>query len=147
MALIATIAHELAHERLRGEGRIACDRPDYEPLTDLLTVYLGLGIFTANSAFEFSQNAYSWGTRRMGYLTEPMFGYALACYAWMRGEGDPAWARYLDANPRAFLKKGLRFLRRSGQATALPVVGFEPNPPGAAGWPERATPRRSDLCR
>jgi len=28
----------------------------------------------------------------------------------VRGEPDPAWARYLDTNPRTFLKRGLRYL-------------------------------------
>lgn len=124
MALIATVAHELAHERLLGEGRVAPDRVDQEPLTDLLTVYLGLGIFSANAAFEFSSDAGGWSTRRLGYLTEPMFGYALARYAWLRGEPKPDWAKYLKTNPRSFLKKGLRFLKRSGdegRSSSVPV--------------------------
>ena len=33
----------------------------------------------------------------------------LARYAWLRGETDPSWARHVDPNPRAFLKRGLRF--------------------------------------
>lgn len=52
--LIAVIAHELGHVRLLGERRIRADRKDSEPLTDLVTVYLGMGIFTANAAFDFS---------------------------------------------------------------------------------------------
>jgi hypothetical protein len=54
---------------------------------------------------------YSYTTRwRLGYLTAPMHGYALARYAWLRGETDPGWAGYLDTNPRACLRQGLRFL-------------------------------------
>ncbi|MFD0597580.1 hypothetical protein ACFQZ4_39200 [Catellatospora coxensis] len=30
-------------------------------------------------------------------------------YAHLRGERSPAWARYVDANPRAFLTKGLKY--------------------------------------
>jgi hypothetical protein len=127
LALIATVAHELAHERLLGEDRVRPDRADQEPLTDLLTVFLGFGVVTANAALEFSHSAegrYSrWSASRLGYLTEPMFGYALARYAWMRGEQDPDWADFVDTNPRAFLKKGLRFLKRSGDNIAAPVVG------------------------
>jgi hypothetical protein len=109
-ALVATIAHELGHVKLLGEGRIGPGRQDGEPLTDLLTVYLGLGIFSANAAFDFYRgNSYT-KTSRLGYLTEPMWGYGLARYAWLRGESDPAWARYLDTNPRTFLKRGLRYL-------------------------------------
>jgi len=108
--LVATIAHELGHVRLLDEGRIRPDRADHEPLTDLLTVYLGLGIFTANAAFEYTQSVRRRATIRLGYLPEPMFGYGLACYAMQRGEADPDWARHLDVNPRAFLKRGVRFL-------------------------------------
>lgn len=113
--LLAVIAHELGHVRLLSEGRVAPDRQDGEPLTDLATVYLGMGILTANAAFDFSQTAgyrtYGWRAQRLGYMTEQMFGYALACYAAMRGELDPAWTRYLDTNPRVYLKHSLRYLR------------------------------------
>jgi hypothetical protein len=109
-SLVATIAHELGHVRLLDEQRITIDRSDHEPLTDLLTVYFGLGIFTANSAFNFNQNSQGWSSSRLGYLSEHMLGYALACYAHLRGETNPAWARHLDTNPRTYLKQSLRYL-------------------------------------
>lgn len=112
MALVATLAHELGHERLIGEGRHDPARQDHEPLTDLLTVVFGLGIFAANSAFEYRSDARGWRATRLGYLTEPMFGYALGRYAWLRGEGRPAWVRHLDTNPRAYHKRALRYLAR-----------------------------------
>jgi hypothetical protein len=114
MALVATIAHELGHVLLLADGRISAEQQDQEPLTDLLAVFFGLGIFGANAAFEYSRQAhgaYSYSrTSRLGYLTEPMYGYGLARYAWLRGETNPAWARYVDTNPRTFLKRGLRYL-------------------------------------
>jgi hypothetical protein len=119
--LLAVIAHELGHVRLLGEGRVASDRGDGEPLTDLATVYLGMGIFTANASFEFSQTAnsqsYSWQAQRLGYMTEKMFGYSLACYAVMRGQPDPPWAKYLDTNPRVYMKHSLRYLRHAAPGT------------------------------
>ena len=51
--LAATICHELAHVHL--DGRLKPDEQDGEPLTDLLTVYFGAGILTANSVFQFHQ--------------------------------------------------------------------------------------------
>jgi len=114
MALVATIGHELGHVLLLADGRISPGRKDHEPLTDLLTVFFGVGVFAANSAFEFARDENSYRTSRLGYLTEPMFGYALARYAWLRGEPDPPWARHLDTNPRAFLKQGLRYLAQGG---------------------------------
>ena len=116
--LLAVIAHELGHVRLSGERRTSADRQDHEPLTDLTTVYLGMGIFTANAAFDFGRTsgcgiepAGGWQSRRLGYMTEQMFGYALARYAVYRGEPDPAWAKYLDTNPRVYMKQAIRYLR------------------------------------
>jgi hypothetical protein len=107
--LVATVAHELGHVLL--DGRY--DNDDLEPLTDLLTVHFGLGIFAANACFDFSQDHQRRQVRRLGYLTEPMYGYALACHAHRRGEHRPDWAVHLDVNPRVYLKRGLRYLRRT----------------------------------
>jgi hypothetical protein len=125
--LLAVVAHELGHVRLLAEGRVTtAERRDHEPLTDLATVYLGMGIFSANAAFDFSATAgfsgstpvTGWRAQRLGYLTEQMFGYALACQAVLRGEGQPAWSRYLDTNPRGYLRQGLRYLGRTPAARA-----------------------------
>jgi hypothetical protein len=110
VTLVATLAHELGHARLLGENRVDWDRPDGEPLTDLLTVVFGFGIFTANAAFEFDQDHRGWRSQRLGYMTEQMFGYALARYALLRGEPAPRWAAHLDVNPRAYMKQALRYL-------------------------------------
>ncbi|GAA5180050.1 hypothetical protein GCM10023322_11450 [Rugosimonospora acidiphila] len=119
MALVATVAHELGHVLLLGDGRISAQQEDHEPLTDLLTIFFGLGIFSANAAFDYSRTvrgAYSYArASRSGYLTEPMYGYGLARHAWLRNEADPGWARYLDTNPRAFLRRGLRYLAHAEQ--------------------------------
>jgi hypothetical protein len=56
------------------DGRIPREAPDSEPLTDLLTVFFGAGIFTANSAFQFGQwqthSHQGWQATRLGYLSE-----------------------------------------------------------------------------
>ncbi|HEX6453948.1 MAG TPA: hypothetical protein VF060_31355 [Trebonia sp.] len=109
--LIAVIAHEIGHVRLMGERGVDSGRKDNEPLTDLATVYLGLGIFTANAAFDFSQRRTGWKARHLGYLTEQMFGYALARYTLLRGDPKPSWARHLDTNPRVYMKNAIRYLQ------------------------------------
>jgi hypothetical protein len=116
--LLAVVAHELGRVRLFGERRISAERQDHEPLTDLATVYLGMGIFTANAAFNFGrisgyaiEPAGGWQSRRLGSMTEQMFGYALARYAVYRAEPGPAWAKYLDTNPRVYMKQAIRYLR------------------------------------
>ncbi|HEY7225448.1 MAG TPA: hypothetical protein VH561_17885 [Micromonosporaceae bacterium] len=127
VALVATIAHELGHVLLLGDKRVDPGREDHEPLTDLLTVFFGLGIFTANAAFEYSREErgrHTYGrASRLGYLTEPMYGYALARYAWLRGEDGGAWSRYLDTNPRAFFKRGLRYLRDQDRRRPHVITG------------------------
>lgn len=78
MSLVATIAHELGHVILLGGGLIDSETPDQEPLTDLLTVFLGLGIFTANAAARFLQfqneRRQGWSMQRLGYLPEEVLG-------------------------------------------------------------------------
>ena len=119
MNLVATIAHELGHVRLLGEVRVHGGFEDHEPLTDLLTVFFGLGIFTANSAFSFEGSSNGWQAQRRGYLSEEMFGYALALFALMRGERSPAWSRYLEGSVSTFLKNGLKYLDKTGEGASL----------------------------
>jgi hypothetical protein len=57
-------------------------------------------------------NSRGWQAQRLGYLTEQMFGYGLARWAMLREESDPPWAKYLDTNPRAYMKQSLRYLHR-----------------------------------
>ena len=40
----------------------------------------------------------------------PAYGHALARYALLRREPRPEWVRYLDDNPRTYLKRALRYL-------------------------------------
>jgi hypothetical protein len=132
--LTAIIAHELAHVRLRGEDRLPEFEPDEEPLTDFVTVYLGMGVFTANAAHTFTKTTRGWSalpmgdltekmlagsafgrTHSLGYLDEHQFGYALACWAQLRGESSPGWARHLTPTIRAELHRGLAYLRHTGR--------------------------------
>lgn len=130
--LTAIIAHELGHVRLLGEDRYSSERSDHERLTDLLTVYFGFGVLTANAAMRFARASRGFsilpqgqfddralnaagalgGYRRLGYLNTREFGYALACYARMRGETNPAWARYISPGQAVYLTQGLAYLQR-----------------------------------
>lgn len=138
--LTAVIAHELCHVRLLGEERITHERKDHERLTDLLTVYFGFGVFSTNAALRFGEAtrrfsiqplgdldertlnaARNDGYSRLGYLTEREFGYAMACYAWLRGETEPPWASHLDPGPRTFLRQGLAYLARTAAPGEFPT--------------------------
>lgn len=125
MTVVATLAHELGHVVLLGQGRISRDAQDHEPLTDLITVFLGLGVFTANSCVrvrsERHAHGYNWSMSRLGYLSEEMVAYALALFAWIRGERNPAWLKHLTVNPRTYCQRGLRYLLKTGDSSFDPA--------------------------
>ena len=115
LALIATIAHELAHVILLGGSLIERDEPEMEPLTDLATVVLGFGVFNSSAAFLFKQwtegQRQGWRTSRAGYLSEESWGYALAKFAQIRGEAKPEWRRVLAKNVQVYFDQSSRWLR------------------------------------
>lgn len=114
MSLVATLSHEISHIILLRPGLVGRDDLHMEPLTDLLTVFLGFGIFTANSAFRFRQfdhyDKQGWSAKRLGYLSEQQFGYALARFAFEREEQKPAWSRHLASNISPHMKRSLDWL-------------------------------------
>lgn len=120
VVLTATLAHEVGHVILLGDGRIERD-PYHELLTDLLTVFCGFGIFSANCARMFKQyqeGAYhGWQYGRHGYLSQQVYGYSLACWSHIHNDLKPSWARYLTINVKADLQTSLKYLRRTGDIT------------------------------
>jgi hypothetical protein len=105
--MVATLAHEIAHIKLLGENRV--DEND-EKLTDLTTVVFGLGIFNANAAFQTFTTVDSSGWRKMGYLTQMEWGYALSLLAYIRDEKTPGWIEYLTLNVKSDFKQGEQFI-------------------------------------
>jgi len=75
MSLVATFAHELAHYRT---AKFAEPPPGgwevWEPATDLAAVFLGFGIFLANSRFNFSHfsdgRTSGWRWQQQGYVSD-----------------------------------------------------------------------------
>lgn len=123
MELVGTLAHELAHARLLGEGRVDPDVFDNELLTDLTTVHLGLGIFLANKPRDWMSGYTTWpGTtlKRPEYMNRPMYGWALAHLAYFRGEEAVPWTTHLDRFARLELEQGLRYLKETGDTSYRP---------------------------
>lgn len=127
--LVATLAHELSHYKLHTLAAwLPGGREMHEFATDLMAVFLGFGLFTANQAFNFRQHgdAYGqgWQTSGLGYLRERDGAFALAIFCNLRDEpvaqlkrklkphlfaDTMAAARYLQKNPRllAAMRGGL----------------------------------------
>ncbi|MEP6952182.1 MAG: hypothetical protein ABI863_23020 [Ginsengibacter sp.] len=105
--MVATLAHEIAHIKLLGENRI--DKND-EKLTDLTTIFFGLGIFNANAAFQTYNGVDYSGWQKMGYLSQMEWGYALSLFAHFRGEKTPGWVEHLTLNIQGDFIQGQNFI-------------------------------------
>jgi len=105
--MVATLAHEIAHIKLLGENRM---EENDEPITDLTTIFFGLGIFNANAAFQTFADSKYYGWSKSGYLTQWEWGYALALFAYVRQEKQPDWANHLCKNVKADFKRSQHFI-------------------------------------
>jgi hypothetical protein len=123
-SLVATFAHELAHYL----GGIAREHPpggeDYwEHVTDLVAVYLGFGIFLANSAFTFEQYAdvgtHGWRSGRQGYMSEYELTYALALFCILKRIDSKEVLPHLDRHLRGFYKNSAGEILGS---TEMPIL-------------------------
>ncbi|WP_439623508.1 HEAT repeat domain-containing protein [Gemmata sp.] len=137
MALIATLAHEVGHEILLGGNHLSEGTADHEQVTDLLTVFLGVGVFNANATLHESSwtdgNLSGWSVGRQGYLSAAAFGYAFGVFAYVRRETSPAWARHLRPDARGAMDKGVRYLRKTRDSLFQPDEDHgPPAPPTAA---------------
>lgn len=105
--IVAIVAHELSHIKLLGEGKM--EEVD-EMITDFTTVFFGLGIFNANSAFKFFKQHDRWGYNNTGYLTPDEWAYALALYAFARNEDQPEWKEHLNPSIKSDFEKSLQYM-------------------------------------
>jgi len=128
-ALVSTMAHELAHVVLLGRNAISRDEPHMEALTDLATIYLGLGIFTSNTLLRrhgwVRGNLEGWKVSRKGYISPEMAGWALSLFAWAREEKSPKWSEHLAVDGKSYLKQGLRYLEHTRDTSFCREPGRE----------------------
>lgn len=120
-ALIATFAHELAHYLGHSVEKEPPGGPDFEEYaTDLLAVFMGFGVFLANSAFTFQQytdvDSQGWSMRQQGYLSERQLTYALAIFVALKEIDGETVEPYLDRSLRKVLRKSLKELARRTDA-------------------------------
>ena len=128
--LVATFAHELGHYLTSTAGE---EPPGgwelWELATDLAAVYLGFGIFSANSAFTFGQfgDTFSigWQSQRQGYLSEPSLLYALAIFVRLTGASPDAAKPHLKSNLRGTFDAALAAVDAQ-EARLQELKGIEP---------------------
>jgi hypothetical protein len=129
--LVATLAHELAHYLL---GSVREEPPGGEDLhefaTDLMTIYLGFGIFGANSAFNFRQHgdfmSQGWQSAGQGYLGEREWAFGLAMFLELRNDPSDTLREFLKPHIMADVQKARRYLRdRPEQLDAIRSNGSD----------------------
>ncbi len=116
MSLIAIFAHELAHyftAAFPEEPPGGWD--DMEFATDLTSVFLGFGIFAANSVCTFSQFSIGWQTRRIGYLSEREVVHALAIFSALMGVSKADVLAGIKPSLRGFYKRACKSLSAQGE--------------------------------
>lgn len=113
--LVATFAHELAHYLLAtARTPPPCDDDEHEFLTDLAAVYLGFGVFLANSVLEFEplQDGLwqGWRLGRSGYLPEQDLVFATALFIAVKDLDPTPACECLKPHLAKLLKRALRGL-------------------------------------
>jgi len=114
-ALIATLAHELAHYRLALIRQpIPGGNELHELATELTVAFSGFGVFGANAAFAFEQHQDAWGqgwsAQRSGYFSERTWAFALALFSAMTGTEVPI--DHLKRSVADLTRQAQRYLKR-----------------------------------
>lgn len=118
--MIATLAHELSHalHHRAPQDHTELDPELYELFTDLTAIFLGYGVFIANSRFEFSafQDAttFGWQAKGAGYLPEADIVFALAIFMAIKDIPPQIALPHLKPRLGKMLNKAQKQLRRYG---------------------------------
>lgn len=128
--LAATFAHELGHYLMAtAAGTPPGGWELHELHTDLTAVYLGFGIFLANSARNFSQfqsaGEIGWSSRTQGYLSEGALVTATAIFQRLAARAPIDAAPYLKDYLRRDLKRADRALQKLAPDMAEAVASVD----------------------
>lgn len=142
-ALVATFAHELGHYLLSTTRNSFPGGDDlHELLTDLTAVFMGFGLFLANSARDYSVQQFVGGhmsqTRRQGYLSERALVTALVANELLAGR-DPRVARpFLKPYLAQDLDLALKWFDRRDIFADIAAVNLDDY--GVMPWAEATSP-------
>jgi hypothetical protein len=143
-ALIGTLGHEVAHAYRHHHRLVVPTRETEEQLTDLTTIYLGFGVFTLASSYQFKTGHYDTQGRRLlyerqarGYLLPGQLAYLLGAQLAARGAREDLLERVLSSlsdNHRTAVKSAVAELGADEhallQSLALPPLSDWPSPRG-----------------
>jgi hypothetical protein len=120
IVLVATFAHELGHYLTENFPVLLAPPDRMEPATDVATIFLGFGVFGANSASNFSQFAgtesQGWSMQRLGYLTDAEWSFGLAMFGALSGRGIEEMKDHLKSSLWGEVKRAAKIIERDGLA-------------------------------
>ena len=111
-SLVATLSHELAHYLIHSADETPPGGSDLEEhATDLVAVFMGFGVFLANSAFSFNQfsstDGQGWQTNSQGYLSTLELSYCLALFLKLNDVEFKRVASHLEKTPKSYVKRSM----------------------------------------
>lgn len=113
--LVATFAHELSHYKL---GYVEESPPGghelHELATDLTVVFLGFGVFGAQTAVRVHGGAIHW----QGYLSPRGWAFALAVFLLLRDESPEPLRPHVDVRVWEDLLQAIAYLERDPERLA-----------------------------
>ena len=125
--MVSVFSHELAHY-------LTATSPEPPPggwenwefATDTCAIFLGFGIFQANSAFGFQQystpDSIGWSTSGVGYLSQRERCFALAVFLKLKGINPEVAYPYCDRNVKSYLKFAFKELESDDRVEKLKDV-------------------------
>lgn len=128
--LATKLLRELAIDELNRRGLNEECPHDLEQVAELMLIFVGAGLIAVNNTVvEKSQQVgewHHWHMSRHSNLTAMDFGYALALFAYVRNEEAPAWITHLRDDAGETMRKGLRFLQKTGDSLFRPDTASRP---------------------
>jgi hypothetical protein len=127
--LVATLAHELAHYLTATTAQAPPGGwENWEFATDVAAIFLGFGVFLANSAFNFHQfsdgDLQGWQSSRSGYLSTEECVYSLALFLELKKIPGKVSEVHLKPGLRKLLKRCVKEINQSGFVEELARIEF-----------------------
>lgn len=142
--LVGVLAHEVAHAWRAHHGLVVDESMEEECLTDLTTVFLGMGLFTTNNTFRYrawaeARTSY-WQSERLGYLSPPAMSFALATALRVRNSKSETAAvlEALERSQRPLVGRALEALPPTDVLRARLGITVTPEPAAPIALPPAA---------
>jgi len=125
--LLGTLSHELAHVFMhlkRPPEEEMWEEEEEEPLTDIMAIMLGFGLYICNSQERFAKTSEgAWSTSWAGYLSLEECCVTQALTSYYFKQDFKKFKKYLYGNPKEFVSEAIDFFSSLSQEDWAKRVG------------------------